>query len=256
MGDRAADRDPVCGRREVLRIGGVSVLAGLAGVNAAAGSATPSPPAARLLERQLATRYDQLAASAYDLVTDGRVRRALDSADEPAASRDRYGRTKIGQSLLLARRLAEAGVQFVAYNAFNQEWDTHGGLLGRYRQIAPPMDRAFGTLVADLAERGMLADTPVVNTGEFGRTPAINKDAGRDHWPNVYSTVLAGGGVAGGRVVGASDSKGAEVADTPVAPADVLATMYAALGIPPDTVLRDRLDRPIKLSEGRVLDLG
>ncbi|MBM3954975.1 MAG: DUF1501 domain-containing protein [Planctomycetes bacterium] len=212
--------------------------------------------AARLLQRQLATRYDQLAASAYDLVTDGRVRRALDLADEPAASRDRYGRTKIGQSLLLARRLAEAGVQFVAYNAFNQEWDTHGGLLGRYRQIVPPMDRAFGALVADLAERGLLADTLVVNTGEFGRTPTINKDAGRDHWPNAYTTVLAGGGVAGGRVVGASDSKGAEVADTPVTPADVLATMYAALGVPPDTVLRDRLDRPIKLSEGRVLDLG
>jgi hypothetical protein len=212
--------------------------------------------AARLLEGQLATRYDQLTESAYDLVTDGRVRRALDLGAESAAIRDRYGRTKIGQSLLLARRLVEAGVQFVAYNAFNQEWDTHGGLLGRYRQIVPPMDHAFAALVADLSERGLLADTLVVNTGEFGRTPQINKDAGRDHWPAVYTTVLAGGGIRGGVVHGASDSKGAEVAESPVAPADVLATMYERLGIAPHTVLRDRLDRPIQLSDGRVLALG
>ncbi|MFZ4733479.1 MAG: DUF1501 domain-containing protein [Pirellulales bacterium] len=212
--------------------------------------------AARLLEGQLATRYDQLTESAYDLVTDGRVRRALDLGAESAAIRDRFGRTKIGQSLLLARRLVEAGVQFVAYNAFNQEWDTHGGLLGRYRQIVPPMDHAFAALVADLSERGLLADTLVVNTGEFGRTPQINKDAGRDHWPAVYTTVLAGGGIRGGVVHGASDSKGAEVAESPVAPADVLATMYERLGIAPHTVLRDRLDRPIQLSDGRVLALG
>jgi hypothetical protein len=212
--------------------------------------------AARLLEGQLATRYDQLTESAYDLVTDGRVRRALDLGAEPDAVRDRYGRSKVGQALLLARRLAEAGVQFVAYNAFNQEWDTHGGLAGRYRQIVPPMDRGFATLVADLDERGLLADTLVVNTGEFGRTPQINKDAGRDHWPAVYTTILAGGGIRGGVVHGASDSKGAEVAESPVAPADVLATMYERLGIAPHTVLRDRLDRPIQLSDGRVLALG
>jgi len=212
--------------------------------------------AARLLEGQLASRYDQLTESAYDLVTDGRVRRALDLGAEPDAVRDRYGRSKVGQALLLARRLAEAGVQFVAYNAFNQEWDTHGGLAGRYRQIVPPLDRGFATLVADLDERGLLADTLVVNTGEFGRTPQINKDAGRDHWPAVYTTVLAGGGIRGGVVHGASDSKGAEVAESPVAPADVLATMYQRLGIAPHTVLRDRLDRPIQLSDGRVLPLG
>ncbi|NBV46278.1 MAG: DUF1501 domain-containing protein [Planctomycetia bacterium] len=212
--------------------------------------------AARLLEGQLASRYDQLTKSAYDLVTDGRVRRALDLGAEPDAIRDRYGRSKVGQALLLARRLAEAGVQFVAYNAFNQEWDTHGGLPGRYRQIVPPMDRGFAALVGDLDERGLLADTLVVNTGEFGRTPQINKDAGRDHWPAVYSTVLAGGGIRGGMIHGASDSKGGEVAESPVAPADVLATMYERLGIAPRTVLRDRLDRPIQLSDGRVLPLG
>ncbi|MFM9010656.1 MAG: DUF1501 domain-containing protein [Planctomycetota bacterium] len=212
--------------------------------------------AARLLEAGLRRQYDRLQESAYDLVADGRFRRALDLSEETDAVRDAYGRTKFGQSLLVARRLVEAGVQFVAYNAFNQEWDTHGGLLGRYRQIVPPMDRGFAALVADLAARGLLERTLVVNTGEFGRTPTINKDAGRDHWPNVYSAVLAGGGVRGGVVLGASDSKGAEPADAPVSPADLLATVYDRLGIPPATELRDRLDRPSQLSDGRVLPIG
>src|SRR5205085_8725407 len=129
---------------------------------------------ARLVERELNRRYDRLFESAYELVADGRVRRALDLTQEPAATRDRYGRTKFGQSLLVARRLIEAGVQFVAYNAFNQEWDTHGALQARYKQIVPPMDQAFAALVADLAQRGLLDSTLVVNTGEFGRTPRIN----------------------------------------------------------------------------------
>ncbi|RLS29359.1 MAG: DUF1501 domain-containing protein [Planctomycetota bacterium] len=208
---------------------------------------------ARLLEKEQRQQYDRLQQSAYDLVADGRFRRALDLNEESAATRDAYGRTKFGQSLLLARRLMEAGVQFVAYNAFNQEWDTHGGLLGRYKQIVPPMDQAFAALVADLADRGLLERTMVVNTGEFGRTPTINKDAGRDHWPNVYSTVLAGGGVRGGVIFGASDSKGAEPADRPASPADLLATVYDRLGVPPATELRDRLNRPIQLSDGHVL---
>ena len=208
---------------------------------------------ARLLEKDKRQQYDRLQQSAYDLVTDGRFRRALDVSEEPASIRDAYGRTKFGQSLLLARRLVEAGVQFVAHNAFNQEWDTHGGLVGRYKQIVPPMDQGFAALVADLADRGLLERTLVVNTGEFGRTPSVNKDAGRDHWPNVYSTVIAGGGVRGGMIHGASDSKGAEPADSPVAPADLLATVYDRLGIPPKTELRDRLNRPIQLSDGRVL---
>jgi hypothetical protein len=209
---------------------------------------------ARLVERELNRRYDRLFESAYGLVADGRVRRALDLNQEPAATRDRYGRTKFGQSLLLARRLIEAGVQFVAYNAFNQEWDTHGDLERRYHEIVPRTDTAYSALVADLAERGMLDDTLVINTGEFGRTPVINKGAGRDHWPNVYTSVLAGGGIRGGQVVGASDSKGAEVASHPISPADVLATMWRQLGISPTTELRDRLNRPLRLSDGRVLE--
>jgi hypothetical protein len=208
---------------------------------------------ARLVEREMNRRYDRLFEGAYGLVADGRVRRALDLNQESPAMRDRYGRTKFGQSLLLARRLIEAGVQFVAYNAFNQEWDTHGDLERRYHQIVPPMDAAYSALVSDLAERGLLDDTLVINTGEFGRTPVINKGTGRDHWPNVYTTVLAGGGIRGGQVVGSSDSKGAEVASHPIGPADVLATMWHQLGISPATELRDRLNRPLRLSDGRVL---
>jgi hypothetical protein len=208
---------------------------------------------ARLVEREMNRRYDRLFESAYGLVTDGRVRRALDLNQETHATRDLYGRTKFGQSLLLARRLIEAGVQFVAYNAFNQEWDTHGDLERRYHQIVPPMDAAYSALVTDLAERSLLDSTLVINTGEFGRTPVINKGAGRDHWPNVYTTVLAGGGTRGGQIVGASDSKGAEVASHPISPADVLATMWRQLGISPATELHDRLNRPQRVSDGRVL---
>ena len=208
---------------------------------------------ARLLEKDLDRQYDRLRHSAYDLIVDGRVRQALDLSQEPATVRNNYGRTKIGQSLLLARRLVEAGVQFVAFNAFNQEWDTHGGLLGRYKQIVPPMDQAFGSLVEDLAQRGLLDSTLVVNTGEFGRTPRMNKDGGRDHWPNAYTSVLAGGGIRGGMVYGETDRQGAEVLGQPVAPADLLATMWHQLGIDPRAEIRDRLNRPHQVSDGRVL---
>ena len=208
---------------------------------------------ARLLEKELDRQYDRLRHSAYDLVVDGRVRQALDLTQESVAVRDQYGRTKMGQSLLLARRLVEAGVQYVAFNAFNQEWDTHGGLLGRYKQIVPPMDQAFASLVDDLSQRGLLDSTLVINTGEFGRTPRINKDGGRDHWPNAYTSVLAGGGIHGGMVYGETDRHGAEVLGRPVAPADLLATMWHQLGIDPATEIRDRLHRPHRVSDGRVL---
>jgi len=209
--------------------------------------------AARLLERGLDRQYDRLQQSALDLVVDGRVRKALDLSNEPAAMRDRYGRTKIGQSLLVARRLVEAGVQFVAYNAFNQEWDTHGGLEGRYKQIVPPVDQSFAALVADLEERGMLDRTLVVNTGEFGRTPQVNKDGGRDHWPNAYTSVVAGGGLKRGIVLGETDRHGGEVLTRPVAPADLLATLWHQLGIDPATEIHDRLNRPHRVSDGRVI---
>lgn len=209
--------------------------------------------AAAYLEREVSQRYDHLQRVAYDLVSSGTIREALNLSAEPDALRDRYGRNRVGQSLLLARRLVEAGVQFVGFNEFNQKWDTHGGLEGRYKQIVPEIDRGFATLVADLKDRGLLDTTMVINAGEFGRTPQINNKAGRDHWPNVYSTVVAGGGIRGGMVMGASDSKGAEVLSSPVSPADVLSTMWQSLGIRPDTTVHDRLARPMPVSDGRVL---
>ncbi len=209
---------------------------------------------ARTLERDLQQQYDALSASAYGLIADGGVRKALDLSEEKPAVRDRYGRTKIGQSLLIARRLVEAGVQFVAFNAFNQEWDTHGDLFRRYKQIVPPMDQAFAGLVADLDERGMLDDTLVINTGEFGRTPRVNKDGGRDHWPNAYSAVLAGGGIRGGIGYGETDRHGAEVLEKGVSPADLLATMWNRLGIDHSQMIYDRLKRPHLISDGRVVN--
>jgi hypothetical protein len=209
--------------------------------------------AARRLERSQLTTHDRLRQSAYELIIDPRVREAVDLSREPEATRERYGHTKIGQSLLLARRLIEAGVKLVAYNAFNQEWDTHGGLKGRYEDLMPRTDQAFAALVSDLADRDLLDKTLVVNTGEFGRTPIINKDAGRDHWPNAYTTVLAGGGLKGGQVYGASDKKGAFVADLPVHPCDILATLYHQLGIQSDLELHDTFNRPFTLSRGRVM---
>ncbi len=154
----------------------------------------------------------------------------------------------------MARRLIEAGVTFVGYNDFNQKWDTHGDLERRYQQIIPPLDQGFAALIDDLHQRGLLEDTLVVLTGEFGRTPRINNLAGRDHWPNAYTLVASGGGLRPGVVHGMTDAQGAEVIEGRVAPADVLATMWHQLGVSPQTILRDRLNRPHPISNGRVLD--
>lgn len=208
---------------------------------------------AHLIERDLNRQFDRLTESAYALVSDGRLRRALDLSEESEATRNRYGASTIGQSLLVARRLVEIGVPFVAYNAFNQEWDTHGGLLGRYQQIVPPMDQAFAALVSDLHQRGLLDETLVINAGEFGRTPKINNMNGRDHWPNAYTNVVAGGGIRGGQVLGMTDRQGGEVLEDAVHPADLLATMWHQLGLDPHTEIRDRLGRPHLISGGRVI---
>jgi hypothetical protein len=209
--------------------------------------------AARFLENEMQQRRDQLLEDAYEMVIDGRVRQALDLSKESAKSRDRYGRSKYGQSLLVARRLVEAGVQFVSYNAFNQEWDTHGDLQSRYKQLIPAMDQGFSALVEDLADRGLLDSTLVINSGEFGRTPKMNNGAGRDHWPMAYSTVLAGGGIKQGLVYGQSDNIGGEVIEGRVAPQDILATMWHLLGIQPDANVYDRLHRPHQISNGHVV---
>jgi hypothetical protein len=210
--------------------------------------------AARKLEKQNGARLDALRHSAFDLIVDGRVRKALEIDREPDSVRDRYGRSKIGQSLLVARRLIEAGVQFVSYNEFNQRWDTHSAIENTYNHIVPPMEKAYAALVADLDDRGLLDTTMVVNAGEFGRTPGVNKDGGRDHWPNVYSIAVAGGKVKRGFVYGASDSTGSEVAESAVHPADVLATLWQHLDHSPRTIIHDRLGRPLRISNGRVIE--
>jgi hypothetical protein len=197
--------------------------------------------------------FDQFEAKAFSLVSSGDVQRAFDLAREPAAVRDRYGRHSWGQSHLLARRLVEAGVRFVStVNGPSIVWDTHKDNFNRLKtKLVPPMEQAFSALLDDLAERGLLDSTLVVWMGDFGRTPQINKDAGRDHWPHCYSMILAGGGIRGGQLVGESDRTGAYPKDRPVTPADVHATVFTALGYDPHAITYESPEgRPFPLSEG------
>jgi hypothetical protein len=195
---------------------------------------------------------------ALRLVASPEVRRLFDLSAEPPRVRDRYGRNRLGQSLLLARRLVEGGVNFVAVfdgrtNGQDANWDSHENLFARHRQLLPPADRGFTTLVEDLADRGLLDSTLVVATGEFGRTPRVNRAGGRDHWPDCYTAALAGGGVTGGAMYGASDRIGAYPAADPVTPADVTATIFRRFGIDPETEVRDQTGRPFRLAEGEPL---
>jgi hypothetical protein len=177
---------------------------------------------------------------------------------EPPAVRDRYGRHRFGQALLLARRLAEAGVPMTAVH-FNEMtvcdgWDTHAKNFEALQgELLPMLDQGLSALLEDLEQRGLLGQTLVVVLGEFGRTPKINANAGRDHWGLCQSVLLAGGGVRGGQVYGSSDRIGAYPASDPVDPVDVHATIYHCLGLDPAQVLDDPLHRPFPLSTGRVL---
>jgi hypothetical protein len=193
---------------------------------------------------------------------------AFDLGRESDAMRERYGRNEYGESFLLSRRLIEAGVRLVTVvwyhicadgNVINV-WDIHGGTgsLGgvtvyqmlRAPSCLPTLDRAYSALLGDLSERGLLDETLVVMLGEFGRTPKINAANGRDHWGPCQSIVLAGGGVKGGRIHGASDKIAAYPSRDPVAPEDIIATMYEAMGIPPTSVIHDAQNRPYHVSEG------
>src|SRR5262245_3978743 len=191
-------------------------------------------------------------ARAFDLLTSPAAQRAFQIERETARVRDGYGRNIYGQSVLLARRLIEAGTRVVSISwapDANATWDTHGGNFSKLRtELLPQLDMALGSLLADLEARGMLTRTLVAVMGEFGRTPRINTNAGgRDHWNFCYTLLLAGGGVKGGAVFGASDRIGARPSLNPVLPADVIATIYHCLGIPADLELRDRLNRPFTL---------
>jgi hypothetical protein len=187
--------------------------------------------------------------------------KAFDLAAEPPQVRDRYGRHRFGQSVLLARRLVEAGVSLVQVtwpndrSLLNQgNWDTHqknGESLKSF--LMPMMDQAYSALLEDLSERGMLDETLVVWMGEFGRTPRINPNGGRDHWGTVFPVALAGGGVRGGVVHGASDRLGAEPREGHVSPADLSATIFHCLGYAPETEIHDRSGRPLPISRGQVI---
>jgi hypothetical protein len=195
-------------------------------------------------------------ARALDLLTSPAAKAAFDLAAEPPAVRDRYGRTTYGQSTLLARRLVEAGVRLVCvyYSRGIGGWDTHKDNFNTLKgSRLPQTDETLSALLEDLHARGSLDETLVLWTGDFGRTPKVNKDAGRDHWPPCQTVLMAGGGVAGGRVYGASDPRGAYPSDKPCRPDDVMATVYHALGLDPEALLRDQLDRPLHLAAGKPL---
>jgi hypothetical protein len=202
-----------------------------------------------------AARAEAYRERALRLLASPEVRRLFDLGREPPRLRERYGRHRLGQSLLLARRLVEGGVNFVAAfdgqtNGQDANWDSHEKLFARHRQLIPPSDQALSALVEDLDARGLLATTLVVALGEFGRTPLINKNGGRDHWPDCFSVLLAGGGVTGGAVHGASDRIGAYPAADPVTPGDLAATIYWRFGLDPATEVHDQTNRPFRLAEG------
>jgi uncharacterized protein (DUF1501 family) len=204
------------------------------------------------------TKQQQAAVAVLE---SDRLAKALDLRTESASVRDSYGHTLFGQSCLAARRLIEAGSRVVTvfwdeYGLAGMGWDTHWNHYPRMRQeLCPGLDQGWYGLINDLDQRGMLDETLVVCTSEHGRTPKLNSSAGggRDHWSQVYSSVVAGGGIAKGRVVGASDRIAGEVADLPLSPKDLLATMYFLLGIDHHQPIGDGSGRSFPLVEGRVI---
>ena len=193
---------------------------------------------------------------AYNLMASPSAKEAFVLSDEPESVRNRYGRDGaggIGQSCLLARRLVERGVHFVTVNSAG--WDTHKNIieLKRRNQMEhntplPALDRALSSLVSDLSDRSMLDETLVVVMGEFGRTPKINSAGGRDHWPNVFSVALAGGGIRGGQLIGSSDALGELPKDNPITPSDLAATIFTLLGIDPMRELHTSDGRPVRVA--------
>lgn len=198
---------------------------------------------------------------AFTLLTSGKVTEAFRIDREPDSVRDRYGRHTFGQSLLLARRLVEAGVPIVQANmGIVQSWDTHADNFGRLKnQLLPPLDRAVAALLDDLSSSGLLEETLMVMAGEFGRTPKISmlpgaSLPGRDHWAPVYSAVFAGGGVRGGQVIGRSDKLAAFPVTRSFRPEDIGATIYRVLGVDASAEIRDSLGRPLRLNSGEPIE--
>lgn len=192
---------------------------------------------------------------AHDILVDGKLRESFDIASEPKENRDRYGRHQFGQSMLLTRRLIESEMPVVQVNVGRMNnWDTHNNNFKRLQnQLLPSFDQGLSTFVDDLDQRGLLEQTLIVVSGEFGRTPKINPNAGRDHWSRVYSAVVIGGGIKGGQTIGASDAMASDPVTRAYYPADIGATIYSALGIDPASQVIDRLGRPHQLNAGEVI---
>lgn len=208
-----------------------------------------------------AREYERFRQLAIDVMRSGPAWRAFRLDDEPAQSLQRYGDNRFGRSCLVARRLVQAGVGLVTipwmFKQSEENFDTHSKHFSKMKdKLLPPVDRAVSALLEDLEQRGLLGDTLVAWTGEFGRTPKINNGGGRDHWGRVYSTMLAGAGIKGGRVYGRSDKQGGVPTDCPVHVSDFFATMYHALGYGPETHVSDPSGRPHHVMQGKpVLDL-
>jgi len=215
----------------------------------------------RLAGTAEAMKLDDQQSRAFRLLTGGKMATAFDLTKEDAKTRDAYGRHPFGQTLLLARRLVEAGVPMIQANmGKSQAWDNHDNIFNQLKtQLVPPLDVALSTFLDDLQQRGLLDNTLVVLVGEFGRTPKLSKQnpnaaVGRDHWASCFSALVAGAGVRGGQVLGKSDGIGAYPSVNPFSPDDLGATIYRTLGISPDTELHDRLGRPVTLNLGKPID--
>jgi hypothetical protein len=191
---------------------------------------------------------DTFYSRAYSLISSEKAREAFDMTKEPDALKDQYGRNTAGMRMLLARRLVESGVRFVTLTYGG--WDMHDNIAGGMKSQLPALDQAFATLIRDLDQRGLLQSTLVCIGSEFGRTPKINGTAGRDHWPKVFSVVMAGGGIKGGIVYGSSNATGAEPEDDPLTVEDWATTIYDRLGIVADKELMAPGDRPIEIVDG------
>jgi uncharacterized protein (DUF1501 family) len=194
---------------------------------------------------------DTFYERAYSLISSDKAKLAFDIAKEPDALRNEYGRNAAGQRMLMARRLVEAGVRFVSLTYGG--WDMHNGIKGGMAGQLPPFDQAYAALIRDLAGRGLLDSTLVMVSSEFGRTPKINATAGRDHWPKVFSVLLAGGGIKKGFVYGSSDATATEPEDDPLTVEDLAMTVYHQLGIDGEKRLMAPGSRPIDIvREGTV----
>ena len=188
---------------------------------------------------------DKFYEQSYSLVSSREAQQAFDIHREDAKTRERYGRNNLGQRCLLARRLVEAGVPFIT--VYDGGWDHHTDLFNSFNKRMPAWDNSVATLIEDLEERGMLDSTLVIALGEFGRTPQINKDAGRDHWANAMSVLFAGGGTPGGQAVGATDNKGFAAIERVLSPENFVSTIYSKLGMDPDKMYYTHEGRPVHL---------